>query len=214
MKTRLLVLALIAGVTASGAYALAPTTSPIAGWQFYDAPNSVVAYNRGSTPTLINDTVPVSSDGLHNRVSGWKTIDLTMFGVPASATAVQVAVKMVATKGPNAGTLALWLNGRKPGTVCCLGPTGFEGYPVDYQANGGTRNPEGLLGHAATFNSYAGVREFSNYTVPVKDGKLEVSWGYRLVPGDAVAVAVYVNGWTETTVASTPTSEPDPDDCG
>lgn len=200
-------LALIAVLGTGGAYALAAvggSTSTTAGWQMVDAPNSRMLYNRGSTPTLVNDTIPVVSDGLSNRVSGWKTLDLSTVGVPASATAVQIAVKMVATKGPSQGTLALWLHGRKPGTVCCLGPTGKEGYPVDYQANGGTRNPEGMLGHATLFVGYDGVREFSNYTVPVRDGKIEVSWGYRIVPGDAVAVAVYVNGWTESESAAAP----------
>ena len=85
----------------------------------------------------------------------------------------------------------------KPST-CCLGPPGYEDYPVDFQLASGSQT-ESVLQTIAQLPA-DGRREWATVDVRLRDGKFEYAWGYRRVEGDwptgdGVAFEMFANAY-------------------
>ena len=200
--------ALAAGISAAAGVAAAIADNP---WQgtsesYYDpiAPNRNLVFSaQVGTPSDRNTqtTLVATPDGLRAHVSGWRTIDLKPYGVPADARFAVLAFKALFTKGAHSYTLSVYAYARKPGAACCVGPPGFENYPTDSHTDGGQ-----VVQTVSEHGRDADRTWSPGYTVPLVNGTFELSWGYRRYAredgyeppwpeGDAVGVNAFLNGW-------------------
>jgi hypothetical protein len=165
-----------------------------------EAPNKVKVLQRtaGVAGASTDDTVPVVIPGGPPLTSsGYQTVDLTPYGVPADAEYAQIGVKAVITKGSSDGTDNLYVFLRTPGANCCLGPVGYDNYPVAW---GTARTVRGLAEEASVWLAKDSVREFNNSVVALRNGRFQFAWGYQRnmgdwPDGDSVAIVLYVNGY-------------------
>lgn len=158
----------------------------------------VAVRGAGAAGYLDDTTAFATTDGQTQHASGWETVSVADYGMPADVSAVLVAVKGIITKGALDGLAGVYVFARAPGAACCEGPPGREGYPVD--ANYG--NPvRGLVLQTVAQVPSDGQREITEVTVPVTGGRFEWAWGYHRTAsggwpvGDAVAVNLYLNGY-------------------
>jgi hypothetical protein len=138
------------------------------------------------------------TNGVVEHASGWKTIDLTTFGVPTDAKAAILTFKAVLSKGPYQATTAVYAFARAPGADCCEGVSPWQAYPIDYDmAQNGGAGVEGMVAQASGFKMYDTAREWAPSTiVPLVDGRFQFAWGYqRYYPSDALGIGVYLDGW-------------------
>lgn len=194
------------GVATVAAIAVAPLARPAvrhvsAYTPAAPAPMLTLLLVRGNQAGYVNDTAAYSTpDGLVWHVAPYAALPLAELGVPASATAVRVTAKAVITKGAGDGTVSVFMFARQPYAVCCGGPPGHERQPIDSNEGQPVR---GMIEQAVAQHAGDGVRALNEVTIPVTDGTLEWSWGYRESVndgqawplGDAVAVNLYLDGW-------------------
>jgi hypothetical protein len=118
--------------------------------------------------------------------------------IPADAKYAVLGVKAIITKSSEQNqTTEVFAFARAPGSVCCEGIPGALSQPIDA---GFGQYVEGMIQQAVAQLPGDGQRSWSQVTVPVVNGAVEFSWGYRKVAGvwpegDAVAIDVFVNGF-------------------
>lgn len=182
-----------------------PLLLPAPGGGIAVAPNFIKVFHRssglpGGAP---DDTHAIEAGGLVHHVSGYETIDLGAYGVPADATAATLGIRMVITKGLTDSTTSVWLHARPAGSDLCRGPDGHPDEPLD-GAWGGQPSQGCMIGQTVAQLPRDGRREASAWPVRLNGGQLQLSWGYRRPGGDwtglqgggdAVAVVVYLLGY-------------------
>lgn len=187
-----------AGASATSIADWSPSTGTFAA--SVNGPDVELVAVRGTGGSgYVDDTAAfATADGQTQHSSGWETVNVADYGMPADASAVEISVKGIITKGQTNASATVYMFVRAAGSACCLGPPGHEGYPVD--ANYG--NPvRGLVLQTVAQLPADGRREIDTVTVAVADGKFEWSWGYRRADigawpvGDALAINVYLNGY-------------------
>lgn len=142
--------------------------------------------------------ISFASPGGVQHLTGWTTYDADRLGVPATAKAVILGLKLVITKGDNPGDAVLYVHARAHGSACC--PGGDPAHP-EYPIDGNYGNPvQAMIGQAAANLPHDSVRQVSSVIVPLAGGALDLSWGFRRLDGtypasDGIGVAVYVNGY-------------------
>lgn len=192
----------------AGAVALAACAPAAAGWTqpirewHYDSDGAnvhqVMIRQLGTTTDTADDTLPLtftSANGtkVEGQTSKWITLDLSR-KIPKRAKVVALGIKMVISKVEGGTPTDIYVFGRRPGSKCCLGPPGHRDQPVDWSVPGNMGHV-GMIGHAVAAHQGDGVRTFSSAVIPVTDGKVQIAWGYRRMPTDGIAFALYLNGW-------------------
>lgn len=189
---------IIALTLAATAYAATTATSWLDAGTVHVDPEGphrtlVLVREAGVAYDHVDDTT-VSVHG--RRSSGYRPVDLKPFGVPTDAKTALLSFKAIFTKGLNEGTVSAYAFARRVGSTECQGLPGYENFPVDHYTDAC------MVIQTAGNLARDGDRTWAaNYAVPLDDGRFEFSWGYLRVPGpypegDAVGVAVYLNGWS------------------
>jgi hypothetical protein len=200
------------GAAGTGAYAAAggfdpsfpnPTTWPIVTtWHIPPAPgaDTIIERQVGTFFDTTDDTHRFTytdeyGDQVTSNSSTWEPIDVTQFGVPASATAVRLQFKAVISDGLPGTEATVYAFVKKDGSPLCPGPPGFEKYPVDTGWTGEVGEKCWAV-HGTTVGRN-GVREFHTVDVPLTDGKFDFAWGYRKPPGPGAGagIGVWLDGW-------------------
>jgi hypothetical protein len=207
----------VLGAAGTGAYAAAggfdpsfpgPTTwAAVTTWRIPPAPGAdfIIKREVGASFDTTDDTRRLTftdeyGDQVTSNSSPWEPIDVTQFGVPASATAVRLQFKAVIT-GIADTESTVYAFVKTDGSPLCPGPPGFENYPVDFGWTGeAAEGGEKCWAVHGTIAGANGVREFNTVDVPLTHGKFDFAWGYRKPPGQwphgsAVAIGVWLDGW-------------------
>jgi len=190
-------------------------SQPVTRWHLALAPHSTFVTLRqvgvAAAAATADDTKVVTLvDGLGNpettHSARWKFIRLPA-AVPSKAKAVRLSFRAAITRGQNAGDAVVYAFVRTPGATCCDGPPGFLNYPVDFSLSGkkldgsdDQRPP--MVVQADAVGVGGSYRGWQTVDLPIRDHGFQFAWGYRRTmgtwpSGDAVAVAVYVDGWAE-----------------
>jgi hypothetical protein len=194
----IIVFAVVALTAATTASAL-PPWSPGFTWHIAPVPHSRLVYIRqlGTATDQVDDTTPITYADLGGNqetehVAAWKNLDLSRY-VPKNAKVALLSIKTIITKPYEIGTADVFVFMRSSGSTCCRGPAGFADYPVDFST---TTNPDHLgIAAQAVLGQLGGVRQFDTIAIPLKNGRMQIAWGYQRMPSDALAFAVYLDGY-------------------
>lgn len=202
-RSPFVVCAVAALALAGGGYAAGEAVYSSQAAAYYagaQAPDLTLVAVRGvGASGYLDDTIAYTTpDGTAQHGSGWETVAVADYGVPADATAVTLSVKGIITKGQVESTAGVYVFARAAGAACCLGSLAHAALPVD----GNYGNPvRGLVLQTVAQLARDGQREITQVTVPVTDGAFQWAWGYHREPlgdwpvGDALAVNVYLDGY-------------------
>lgn len=205
LKTMLVVATVVVALSACAAYAVDVTFS----WGQSSAGyvNDSQAANRqanlvfrGQTGTTTDSDLTTAfnePNGNTYHIQQYTTLDLTQFGVPATAKYATFGIKAIITKGDQTGVADVFAFMRAPGSTCCQGLPSAPNYPID---SGFGQVVEGMAQQAVSYYPHDGQRSWSQITEPIVNGQVEFSWGYTKVAGqfptgDALAIDVYLDGY-------------------
>jgi hypothetical protein len=208
-STALLSVLIVAALTlAGGASALQPRPKwgPPLRWHLMTQfSNFAIGERQLGTGKTTNtdtpdDTIQLTFDtyGFHvvTHSAPYKPMSVARY-VPKGAKAVRISLQTVISRSPTDGNAVVYAYARPTGSGKCQGPPGFLNYPADYSYS--TNNGHDCqVAHGVVLDPGGEVRQWSTFEVALdRNRAFDFSWGYRMMPQDALAIGIYLDGYAD-----------------